>query len=211
MVGTTTAYSHSMQPSSSSFSSPLYDDSVYLPELHHTGVVTNLQKIHGHIGKNIRKAVSTTYPSTEHRLVNSIKVADGSKPISSVTNKGHFVPPSDSKTKRNKAGGATGGSVNSVGSGSIFNTASNNSGTLNAGPLSPAGRSKKRNVVLVNQAARSDPYINSSGALTSTRVHDLVYSTRMAQPHSLRKTRYTEEILKKIKDDVQEFKTRIPI
>jgi len=71
--------------------------------------------------------------------------------------------------------------------------------------------SRLKNVVQVNTTNHKDPFVNKNGEVVNTKLHDLVYSKRMGMPHSQRKTRYTQEILKKMREDTAEFSARIPI
>ncbi len=75
-----------------------------------------------------------------------------------------------------------------------------------APPVSPI-----RKVVLVNTTDLDDPYIDSRGRNVKTKVHDLVYNKMFASPHRRRKTRFTGDLVKRLRDEREEFESRIPV
>ena len=160
---------------------------VVIPDLMHTGIRTSLTDMSGgNIGRHMKTAVNTVYPASDQRAVKTLLTQDMSQPISTASRTMRQVQrPKKSPTKAK--------------SGSI------------AGSLG-SSTSPTRSVVLVNTSTMEDPFINSRGVRDApTRVHELVYNRRMQLPHSRRKTRFAREIMRKMKEDKEEFSASIPM
>jgi hypothetical protein len=128
--------------------------------------------------------VTAVYPASDQRVLKNLLTQDMSQPISTASKTMRQVQrPKKSPSKASP--GSFGG-----------NTAN----------------TPTRSVVLVNTFTMEDPFINSRGVRESpTKVHELVYNRRMQLPHSRRKTRFAMEILKKMKEDKEEFSASIPM
>lgn len=172
-----------------------FDDTVYVPALHHTGVRTGFSGAGARVGRNVKKAVRESFPAGDQRAVHSLKNTDVSRTVRGGATKGAGA------SGKRKGGGTKGRNVVLVSSfqGGVGVAGSNGSSV----GTPPVGET--------SSFTYEDPFIDANGRQTTTKVHELIYSNRMKLPHAMRKTRYTQEILRQIKNDVQEFKSRIPI